>query len=72
MAARKHGCPDCSPGAEALDRRAFLQTTAAAGVAAAGASLLLPAVARAADAAPKSAPETLVKQLFGSLTEEQK
>lgn len=65
-------CPDCRDF-DSLDRRKFLQTTAAAGAMAASSGLLLPAVARAADkAAAKSQPETLVEQLFGSLTDEQK
>ena len=59
-------CPDCSPES-GLDRRRFLQTTAA-GVAVASAGIL-PAVAKAAE--EKATSETLVTQLFNSLTEEQ-
>ncbi len=65
-------CPDCSQSGS-IDRRKFLKTTAVAGAMAASSGLLLPADARAADkAAAQSQPETLVKQLFGSLTDQQK
>ena len=61
-------CSDCSSEVQSFDRRRFLQSTAA-GVAVASTGLL-PAVARAADKQPQS--ETLVKQLFDSLNDEQR
>jgi len=68
-------CPDCtndhSIGGLSLDRRRFLQTSAVAGAAAAT-SGLLPAVARAADKSNMPQSETLVQQLFDSLTDKQR
>ena len=61
-----NSCPDCSQESF-LDRRRFLQTTAAGVTVASGG--LLPAVAKAAE--QKATSETLVTQLFDSLTEEQ-
>ncbi len=63
-------CSDCSSGSLPVDRRRFLQTTAA-GVAVASTGLL-PAVARAAEEAKAAQPESLVTQLFGTLTDKQK
>ena len=61
-------CPDCdSFDTEAMTRRRFVQ---AVGVGAAAAAVV-PAIARAEDAA-KPAPETLVKKLFDSLDAKQK
>src|SRR5437867_1401820 len=74
MAQRKQQtCPDCdaddSPG---VDRRGFLRSVTA-GTAAAVGGLPLWAVPRAAAApSPSSAAETLVKTLYGTLTEKQK
>lgn len=61
-------CPDCSP--LSLDRRTFLKTagTAAGALTVAGG---LPVWAVAKDSAP-AAPESLVKQLYGALSEEQR
>jgi hypothetical protein len=64
-------CPDCSSDSASLDRRRFLQTTAA-GVAVASGGLVLPAFARAEDKPQKVESETLVKQLYDSLNDEQK
>lgn len=63
-------CPDCSIDKTGVDRREFLKTTAA-GVAVASAGWSIPAVARAADKSNMKGPETLVKQLYDSLSEEQ-
>jgi hypothetical protein len=60
-------CPDCGPS-----RRKFLKT-AAGGIAAVSAASLLRGIPAFADDAPKAAAsETLVAQLYKSLTEEQK
>src|SRR5262245_10316149 len=71
-------CPDCESGFEFLTLREFFSRrefikTAATGVVAAGALGLPAAIARAADSslAAKTAPETLVKQLYDSLTPQQ-
>jgi hypothetical protein len=71
---RKHPvCPDCDN--IGLSRRQVVRGTVA-GIAAASAagiwSLNVTPRAMAADAAPKAAPETLVAQLYKSLTEAQK
>jgi len=66
MSKRNQACPVCDGDVE-LDRRQFLH---AAGAAAAVAAL--PAVGYAAESSVKSAPETLVKQLFGTLSDSQK
>jgi hypothetical protein len=58
-------CPDCDHSPE-FDRRRFLQVSGAAAVAAA----VAPGLARAADEA--KTPETLVKQLYGTLSDEQR
>src|SRR5439155_9549177 len=71
-------CPDCDLSSS-LTRRDFLRTTAG-GVALAGAasaglvgSLSFPRIATAAEAAvPKVQSETLVAQLYQSLSEEQR
>ncbi len=60
-------CPDCAPGR--LDRRAFLKTTGAAAVATVAAGVLRVPLLAAAEAKP---PETTVKLLFDSLSDEQK
>lgn len=59
-------CPDCEGQALELDRRHFLKTAGATVAISA-----LPAVARAAESSEK-APETLVKQLYETLSDEQK
>jgi hypothetical protein len=72
-------CPDCESGFEHLTLREFFTRrefvkTAACGVAAAGVVGLPNVIVRAAEAAgslAKAAPETLVKQLYDSLTPEQ-
>ena len=59
-------CPDCEGQSFDLDRRNFLKTAGAAVAISA-----LPAVARAAESSEKT-PETLVKQLYETLSDEQK
>lgn len=71
MAHRNASCPDCSGDSSSLDRRRFLQTTAA-GATVAASGLVLPAFARAEDKPQQAQAETLVKQLYDSLTETQK
>src|SRR4051812_43506932 len=64
---KSNECPDCGPS-----RRKFLKT-AAGGIAAVAAANLLHGLPAYADDAPKAATsETLVTQLYKSLTEEQK
>ena len=60
-------CTDCGP----VSRREFMRTTATAAalVGATSSGLIVPGVARAAEAASS---ETLVAQLYGSLTEAQR
>jgi hypothetical protein len=65
MSKRNDACPLCDGDLE-LDRRHFLQVAGAAAGAAA-----LPAVSRAAETSGK-APETLVKQLYETLSDSQK
>ena len=62
-------CPDCS--SSSVDRREFIKSATAIGVAAATAGLVtgLPAVAKEG-ASPTS--ETLVQQLYGTLNDKQK
>src|SRR5262245_52974361 len=68
MSQRNQSCPVCDGDSLELDRRYFLTVAGAA----AGAALL-PGTLRAADAPPdKGAPETLVKKLYETLTDEQK
>ncbi|HZN34024.1 MAG TPA: DUF3500 domain-containing protein [Pirellulaceae bacterium] len=66
MAKRNETCPVCDGESLDFDRRAFLKVAGAA----AGASLL-PSALRAADS-DKPTPETLVKQLYESLSAAQK
>lgn len=61
-------CPDCET--EVLDRRGFLKITAAGAAAAAASGVLRESVA--VESASQEAPETLVKQLYDSLSDEQK
>jgi hypothetical protein len=70
MAIPSRDCPDCNQPTAAVTRRDFIRTTAgaAAVVAAAG----LPAVTRAAEGESTSAPETIVKSLYESLSDAQK
>ncbi len=68
-------CPDCEHHEilmlNELDRRKFLQTTGGAALLAAGLpTTLLPATAQAASVSTGS-PETLVKQLYDSMNEQQ-
>jgi len=69
MTSRKANCPDCDR--DNLSRRDFIKSTAAAGVAVASTGLVtgLPAVAKEGQQAK---PETLVQQLYSTLTDEQK
>jgi hypothetical protein len=67
MSRLSRSCPDCELGI--LNRRAFLQTTGAAAVAAVAAGVFRGPVLAAAEAKP---PETVVKLLFDSLSDEQK
>lgn len=63
-------CPDCDlPSAGALNRRQFVQATAAAATAS---GLLLPAVAARAAESPQQQPEQLVRKLYESLSPEQR
>ena len=70
MSNRPHDvCPDC----DGVSRRRFLATTAAASAAIAGLPRILSAAEPAVAAAPAaSKPETLVAQLYKTLTEDQK
>lgn len=64
-------CPDCGP----MSRREFIRTTGAIGAAGALGMVGLPRVVTAAEAAPavaRASSETLVAQLFGALSEEQR
>ena len=61
-------CPDCA--AEVLDRRGFLRITAAGAAAAAASGIMREAIA--AEDTATDAPETLVKRLYDSLSDEQK
>lgn len=70
---KKITCPDCDGGEFNLDRRGFLKSVAAATTAAAGGGLSLFATPRVEAApTPKSAAETAVKALYGTLTDDQK
>ncbi len=65
-----HGsCPDCS--SSSVNRRQFIKSVAAVGVAAATPGLVmgLPAVAKQGE---RASSETLVQQLYGTLTDKQK
>lgn len=61
-------CPDCEPLDVSISRRRFLQTTGAAAAAVAA----TPLWASAADTAKTSDPESLVKVLYDSLSDQQK
>ncbi|MCC7085012.1 MAG: DUF3500 domain-containing protein [Pirellulales bacterium] len=63
-------CPDCQSGFDFLSRRDFIKAAGATAVAA-GALGLSKVVVRAADQ-PIKAPETLVKQLYNSLSDSQR
>jgi hypothetical protein len=65
----KQACPDCESGFDFLTRRDFLKAAGATAVAAG--AIGLPNFAIAADT-PKPTPESLVKKLYGSLSDEQK
>jgi len=69
MSAQKNTCADC--GSSHGTRRDFIKTTAAVGLATTSTGLLsaLPAVAKEG---PTAKSETLVQQLHGTLTDEQK
>src|SRR5262245_56621959 len=67
MAANRRVCPDCEHDGFPFSRREFLKVAGAAAVVAAS-----PGMLRAADKAAGSPPETLVKQLYDSLTDTQK
>ncbi|MBX7168865.1 MAG: DUF3500 domain-containing protein [Pirellulales bacterium] len=71
MNARQPSCPDCSP--TNWNRREFLHQAGAAALAASalGSNLWTPAGLRADEQSP-SQPESLVKQLYGSLNEAQR
>jgi hypothetical protein len=65
-----HGkCPDCSPSS--VDRREFIKTATAVGLAAGSAGLVsgVPAIAKEGEQATS---ETLVQQLYGTLNDKQK
>jgi hypothetical protein len=68
MSNQKPHCPDCENAAPPFDRRQFLIVAGAATVAAG----LMPGLARGDDASTAKTPETLVKQLFTTLTDAQK
>ncbi|MBC8875964.1 MAG: DUF3500 domain-containing protein [Planctomycetes bacterium] len=61
-------CPDCA--AEVLDRRDFLRITAAGAAATAASGIMGETIA--AEGAATDAPETQVKRLYNSLSDEQK
>lgn len=64
-------CPDCEINLD-LSRRKFLKTTSGAAIASAALPMtLLPATARS-DEKSKSTPETLVKKLYESMSEQQR
>jgi len=66
MSKRNQSCPVCDGDSFELDRRHFMKVAGATAAAAA-----LPTGIRAADA-DKGSPETLVKKLYDSLTEQQR
>jgi hypothetical protein len=66
MSKRNQSCPICDGDSFELDRRHFIKVAGATAAAAA-----LPTAIRAAEA-DKSNPETLVKKLYDSLTEQQR
>ncbi len=72
MSDKRFTCPDCDRDSRAFDRRDFIKSTAAAGVAVASAGLLGSSPLWADDKEQKPTSETLVTQLYGSLTGEQK
>jgi hypothetical protein len=68
--ASKAACPDCEAGFDILSRRDFIK---AAGVTAVAAGTVgLPNVIVRAAEAPKATPESLVKQLYDSLSDTQR
>lgn len=74
MSSRDRVCPDCSDSNAAnLSRRDFLHTAGLTGAAAVAAGAL-PAWSRAAESAGStdSGPESIVKQLYGTLSDKQK
>jgi hypothetical protein len=69
----RRSCPDCDAGLLRLDRRDFLKSTAS-GVAAVALAGSVPSVIGAAEPSAESSkpPETIVKLLYDSLSEQQK
>jgi hypothetical protein len=65
MSARQKNCPDCDSDGFELDRRHFIRVAGAT-----AAAVALPTIGRSAEV--KGTPETLVKTLYDSLTEQQK
>jgi hypothetical protein len=67
----QRACPECADDS-AVDRRGFLAVAGAA-AAVVGSGLILPNYAQAKDSVPSDkTPESIVKHLFGTLTDEQK
>jgi len=67
-------CPDCDGSSESVSRRKFLHSAGLAGAAAVAAGAV-PAWSRAADSSASAGatlPESIVKQLYDSLSEKQK
>lgn len=71
MTKKNRICPDCKTEVGGLDRRDFLKTAGVA-VVAAGASTTLPVWAMAKETAATSQPESIVKILYESLSDDQK
>ena len=69
MSQANGNCPDCSPSS--VDRREFIKSASAIGLATATTGLVtgLPAIAKEGE---QAASETLVQQLYGTLNEKQK
>src|SRR5262245_50587272 len=67
MSAERRNCPDCESAEFPFSRRGFLKATGAAAVMAAAPRLLL-----ADDKPASNASETLVKQLYDSLSDTQR
>lgn len=75
MSAPERECPDCQGSLDNFSRRDFIRSAGMAGVTAA-ASVAVPAWVKGAEAtsaaSPSKTPETIVKQLFDSLSEAQR
>lgn len=68
---QKHPCPDCQADVAGVDRREFLKKAGATAVAIGAMPVWIGSAAHAAEK-PKGEPETLVKTLFETFSDEQK